>query len=298
MPDETAQEAPPATEAPAPSAPDAAETDGERPDGNEWLRETAQGLIYSRPLETAKRSDEWAEANAELRRGRKGKQQQEGTRPEGEGDGRTAESPEPGEAASSPREGDDRDFERRVQAEVDRREAVRRQRADTQSEQRLRRENPQAYARLKEEQETAEQRAGALTGALKQLTDGFDAASIRPLLDELPEAARNAVLSKAANVHGLEQRKLLAKEGIAALKKSAYDEGFAKGKESAQKSLRRSSSFRNEMLSELRGSEDEPEVALANGTAGGGGDWDMNDWMRAMTGRSTRARRQASSSRE
>jgi hypothetical protein len=286
MPEETAQEAPPTTEAPAPSPPDAADAD-DKADGNQWLRETAQGLIYSRPLETAKRSDEWAEADAELRRGRKGAKE-EGTRPEGEGESKPAPpaAPEPKESEPSPREGDDRDFERRVQAEVDRREAVRRQRADTQQEQRLRRENPQEYARLKEEQESAAQRAAGLTGALKQLTDSFDEASIRPLLEALPEPTRNAVLSKAANAHGLEQRKLLAKEGIAALKQSAYDEGFAKGKESAQKSLRKSSSFRNEMLSELRGAEDEPEVALANGTAGGGGDWDMNDWMRAMTGRS------------
>ena len=285
MPEETAQEAPPTTEAPAPSPPEPAEAD-DKADGNEWLRETAQGLIYSRPLDTAKRSDEWAEADAELRRGRKGGKE-EGTRPEGEASSDDAASaPEPGEAKASPREGDGRDFERRVQAEVDRREAVRRQRADTQQEQRLRREDPQAYARLKEQQESAEQRMAGLTGALKQLTDEFDAASIRPLMDELPEPVRNAVLSKAADAHGLEQRKLLAKEGIAALKKSAYDEGFAKGKESAQKTLRKSSSFRNEMLSELRGAEDEPEVALANGTAGGGGDWDMNDWMRAMTGRS------------
>jgi hypothetical protein len=291
MPDETAQEAPPTTEAPAPSAPDAAEGEDGKADGNEWLRETAQGLIYSRPLDTAKQSDEWAEANAELRRGRKGtpKGEGEGTRPEGEG----GEKPDaqPDEAGSSPREGDDRDFDRRVQAEVDRREAVRRQRADQQNEQRLRRENPQEYARLKEEQESASQRAGALSGALKQLAEQFDDASIRPLMEELPEATRTAVLQKAANVHGLEQRKLLAREGITALKKAAYDEGYAKGKESAQKTLRRSSTFRNELLSELRGEEDEPDVALANGKAGGSGgsaDWDMNDWMRSMTGRSTR----------
>jgi hypothetical protein len=285
MPEDTAQEAPPTTEAPTPSAPDAAETDGQA-DGNEWLRETAQGLIYSRPLETAKRSDEWAEANTELRRGRKGEPKPEGTRPEGEAASEAA-APEsaPDEAKPSPREGDGRDFERRVQAEVDRREAVRRQRADTQQEQRLRREDPQAYARLKEEQESAEQRAAGLTGALKQLTDSFDEASIRPLLEALPEPTRNAVLSKASGAHGLEQRKLLASEGIKALKQSAYDEGFAKGKESAQKTLRKSPSFRSELLTELRGGDDEPEVALANGTAGGGGDWDMNDWMRAMTGR-------------
>lgn len=289
MPEETT--APPAEEAPAPSAPEATESNGEQADGNDWLRETAQGLIYSRPLETAKRSDEWAEANAELRRGRKdgtareGKQREE-TRPPEEGE---TEAPPKDEARPS-EEKDDADFNRRVQAEVDRREAVRRQRAESQREAQLRRENPTEYARLKEQQEQQNTAAGALTNALRQLSNQFDDAAVKPLMDELPEQARQAVLGKAAGVHGLPQRKLLVTEGIAALKKASYEEGLAKGREEARRSLRRNPSFRKELLSELRGEEDEPDLAPGNG-ASGATDWDMNDWMRAATGKGQRGSR-------
>lgn len=286
MPEEAT--APPAEEAPAPSAPDTAEgakTDGEQPDGNEWLRQTSQGLIYSRSLDTAKRSDEWAEANAELRRGRRNGTAKDETRPsEEDGD----EAPSTGEARPSA-EKDDADFNRRVQAEVDRREAVRRQRAESQQEARLRRENPAEYAKLKEQQEQQNTAAGALTNALRQLSGQFDDAAVKPLMDSIPEKDRDTILTKASGVHGIPQRKLLVTEGIAALKRAAYEEGLAKGREEARRSLRRNPSFRKELLSELRGEEDEPDLAPGNGQSQAG-DWDMNDWMRAATGRGVRGR--------
>lgn len=279
MPEE-ATAAPPAAEEQAPSAP--ATTDesqqSEQPDGNNWLRETAQGLIYSRPLDTAKRSEEWADANAELRRGRRNGKEDKPSEEAKDGTPKEVEPP------SSAREADDAEFNRRVQAEVDRREAVRRQRAETQYERDLRQKDPQAYAKYKEQQERQNANSGALSNALRALSSEFDDAAVKPVMDALSEETRNTILGKAVNVHGVAQRKLLVSEGVKALQKAAYDDGFAKGKESAQKSLRRSSSFRKELLSELRGEEDEPENVLANGNPGGG-DWDMNDWMRQMTGR-------------
>jgi hypothetical protein len=280
MPEE-ATAAPPAAEEQAPSAPETPDESqqDEKPDGNNWLRETAQGLIYSRPLDTAKRSEEIDAANAELRRGRRNKQEDEAPS-EGAKDG----TPKEAEPRPSAREADDAEFNRRVQAEVDRREAVRRQRAETQYERELRQKDPAAYAKYKEQQEHQNTNAGALSNALRALSNEFDDAAVKPLMDALPDETRNGILSKASGVHGVAQRKVLVTEGVKALQKASYDEGFAKGKESAQKSLRRSSSFRKELLSELRGEEDEPENVLANGSPGGG-DWDMNDWMRSMTGR-------------
>jgi hypothetical protein len=290
---ETEAPAPTTEEAPAPSAPDAPEGDGEKTDGNEWLRETAQGLIYSRPLDTAKQSDEWAEANAELRRGRKNGQAREGkqeeTRPAEEA---ADEAPPEGEQKASGET--DAEFDRKVQAEVDRREAVRRQRAESQQEARLRRENPQEYARLKEQQEQQNTAAGALTNALRGISNQFDDAAVKPLMDELDEKTRNSILGKASGVHGIPQRKLLVTEGIAALKKAAYEEGLNKGREEARRSLRRNPSFRKELLSELRGEEEEPDLALGNG-ASRDTDWDMNSWMRSMTGRGSGGRSRASS---
>jgi hypothetical protein len=288
MPDsETAAPAAPPAEEQAPSAPAPAEEtadQSEPPDGNNWLRETAQGLIYSRPLDTAQRSKELDEARAELRRGRRNKGT-EGDAPkaEREPDAPNEAEPEP-EPPSSPREsrdGDDQEFQRKVQAEVDRREAVRRQREAAQQERTLRQQDPTAYARLKEQQEAQAASATSLTNALQTLSRQFDDATVTPLMQALAsDDIRNEVLKDAG--HGLPGRKEIVTRALKALKKAAYDEGLAKGKETAQKSLRRSSAFRKELLSELRGEEDEPEVALGNGTAGSGEDWDMNDWMRGQ----------------
>lgn len=277
MPEETAPAAPPAEE-PASSAHADTSGEGER-DGNAWLRESAAGLIYSRPAQTGKGSSEWDAANAELRRGRRNGKQEE-SKPSRDGEPTT--EPEKPEPTSSSREEDDKGFERRVQAEVDRREAVRRQRSEAQQERELRSKDPQGYARYKEEQEQQNLAAASLGNALRSLSSQFDEATVTPLVHALPEAARADVLKDPG--HGVEGRRTIVTRAIEALRKASYDEGFAKGREQAQKSLRRSSSFRKEMLNELRGEEEEPELAPGNGR-GNGRDFDMNDFMRSALGR-------------
>jgi hypothetical protein len=285
MPEEATQTAPPAEADSAPSAPAPAEGDGEQPDGSQWLRETAQGLIYSRPLNTGERSREWDAANAELRRGRRdgaareGRQEEAPPAEEG-GDAQPAAEPKPEPRPSA--EKDDAEFQRRVQAEVDRREATRTARAEAQRERQLRQSNPTEYAKLKEQQETQGQAAEAFGNALRTLATQFDQSAINPMLDALDEKARGEVLNEPG--HGFDGRKTIVTRAIKAIQKAAYDDGFAKGKESAQKTLRRSTAFRKELLSELRGEDEEPELAPANGSPAGG-DWDMNDWMRVQTGR-------------
>lgn len=287
MPDETAT-APAPTEEPAPSAPDVTEEQqAEDQSGNSWLRETAQGLIYSRPLDTAKRSEEWADANAELRRGRRGKQEDQPSEEAPSTDQEAPEAPK-GDSKASTREADDEEFNRRVQAEVDRREAVRFQRQEVQFEEKLRRENPTEYARYKAQQAEQVKTSNALTKTLQQMSMDFDAAAVKPLMDALSDEVRDGILKEAENVHGIPQRKLLVEKGLAALKKSSYDEGYKKGTEAAQKNLRRSKSFRDELMSEIRGADDEPEHVNGNGAATEGRTWDMNDWMRQMTGRKSR----------
>lgn len=288
MPEEVASAAPPAEEQ-APSAPEAAETqegESER-DGNEWLRETAQGLIYSRPLDTAARSQQLSDARAELNRGRRGKGTEEKP-PEASDKPQTEEASASSEPPPSAREADDQEFQRRVQAEVDRREAVRRQRDQAQQERVLRQTNPTEYARLKEQQEAAQQQGNSVFTALQSISRQFDDATVKPLMDALPsDEVRNEMLKDSG--HGIPGRKEIVTRAIERLKKLAYEEGFTKGKESAGKSLRKSSAFRKEILAELRGSdeEDEPDVALANGSVDGSS-FDMNDWMRSVTGRRNR----------
>lgn len=284
MPEETTA-APAQTEEQAPSAPETtSEQPAEEGSGNSWLRETAQGLIYSRQLDTSKRNGEWSEANAELRRGRRSKREDTTSEEAPTQDDGPQEVPKTDDKPSA-READDAAFDRRVQAEVDRREAVRRQRTEVQFEEKLRRENPTEYAKYKEQQAQHSAAANTLQATLRRLSNDFDDAAVKPLMDALSEADRNTALNKAAEHHGIPQRKVLVEEGLKALKKASYDEGYKKGQEAAQKNLRRSKLFRDELMAELRGAEDEPEHVVANGTAGGDRDWDMNDWMRAATGR-------------
>jgi hypothetical protein len=276
MPDETSTAPPPeATDTP-PADGAADEHDGES-SPNDWFRETALGLT-ARPLEVTDRKQQWDEANAELRRGRRDREE-----PEAKAEEQPAESDQKaGEATTSRTERDERDFERQVQAEVDRREAVRRQRAESQRERELRQTNPTEYARLKEQQEQASLANQDISNTLRSMATMFDDAAITPLVQSLDEKARESVLKDPG--HGIDGRKTIVDRAIKALKQAAHDEGYAKGKAEAQKSLRRSSAFRKELLTELRDGEEEPELAPSNGSPGGH-DWDMNDWMRAMTGR-------------
>jgi hypothetical protein len=283
MPEET-------TTAPAPEAPETPPADGAADEQsgdaspNNWFRETALGLT-ARPLEVTDRKREWDEANAELRRGRRDRQE-----PDAEAQEKPAEPDQKADEATASRtERDERDFERQVQAEVDRREAVRRQRAESQRERELRQTNPEEYARLKEQQEQANLANQNLGNTLRSMATMFDDAAITPLVQSLDEKVRETVLKDAG--HGMDGRKTIVERAIKALKQASHDEGYAKGKAEAQKSLRRSSAFRKELLTELRDGEEEPELAPSSG-ASGGRDWDMNDWMRQMTGRTGRSARE------
>ena len=287
MPEEAT--APPAdtTEGAAPSSADTAEAQQERPDPNAWIRQSREGLLYSRPLDTAAKSKgEWDEANAELRRFRSGRNGTEETPRKNEPD---REQPEGEQEPPSSKVDDDQEFQRRVQAEVDRREALRAQRQRQQQERELRRTNPQEYAKLKEQEESQNTQAGALSQAMIALSRQFDDATVTPLVQALKEDAREGVLKDTG--HGLPGRKEIVTRAIKALQKSSYDEGYAKGKSEAERSLRRpSSSLRKELLAELRAGEEEPDLAPGNGSANGATDVDMNDWMRSALGRRVRSR--------
>jgi hypothetical protein len=286
MPEEAAapatQEAPP-TDSPAPEA-EAEQSAGAS--GNDWFREQISGRVVAPAESRGSRNRQWDDANAELRRGRAKRDDDAAADPETDEEAPKAdEQPkEPEKSASRPERDEDEEFQRRVQAEVDRREAVRTQRAEAQKERELRRTNPAEYAKYKEQQEANSVHIDSLMGSLKMLSSQFDDAAITPLVSALPEEARAEVLKEPG--HGIDGRKEIVRRSIEALKKASYDEGVKAGKNQAQKSLRRNPSFRKELISEIRDAEDEPELAASNGSVGGrGDDWDMNDWMRSMTGR-------------
>ena len=286
MPDETA--APPAetTEGTAPSATEGAEQQPEeRPDPNEWIRQTAAGLNYSRLDTAADKSKQWSEANSELRRFRRNGKEETPQKPDGD-----QEQAEPEKEPPSPKVDGDQEFQKRVQAEVDRREALRAQRNRQQQERELRRTNPTEYARLKEQEEAQGDQAGALSQAMIALSQQFDDATVTPLMQALPDdTARNQCLKDAG--HGLPGRKEIVTRAVAALKKSSYNEGYEKGKADAEKGVRRStSSLRKELLAELRSQDEEPDLMPGNGRSNGKAEMDMNDWMRSALGRRTSAR--------
>lgn len=279
MPEETATAPPQTTETPPAESADG----GEPQSPNDWFRETATGLTSTRPLDTGDREKEWADANAELRRGRKNG----AAKPVEEDSGGTAKTADAEEPPPSRPERDEEEFLKRVQAEVDRREAVRKERADAQLERELRQTNPVEYAKYKAAQEERNLAARNIGETLRTLSQQFDDAAVKPIMDALAtDEARNDILSKAVG-HGIPQRKDIVEKALAALKKQWHDEGFNKGKESAQKSLRKSSAFRKELLSEIRQGEEEPELASGNGHVGDDG-FSMNDFMRSALGRRTR----------
>ena len=294
MPDETTAAVAEVDEAQAPSAPDASPPqgeDGEGADANAWIRETASGVFYSRPAETESLSKQWNDANAELRRGRRPKEESaedgsddqqptEGAAPADE----RGERPTPADAQRESRqvagEATDERFNRAVQAEVDRREAER----EARFERELQRKNPEEYARYKANQQNVQTVNANVTKALTSMSSQFDTAVVKPIMDALTEKDREDVLKDAG--HGIAQRKTLANRAIPLLQRRAYDDGYAKGKAEAEKALRKSPSFRKELLSELRGEDDEPVQVGSNGRSSNPSDWDMNDWMRGSLRRS------------
>jgi hypothetical protein len=233
-----------------------------------WLRDTALGRFYSPP-----KGDD-AEEPTEPKAGKSQRAERTGAKDD---DGQTDEAQE---RVQDKREFSEDEFRRAVQAETDRREATRVARERQQRERQLRRTDPQAYAQTKEQEDlqmaAAEQQAELLRGVSQQ----FDEATVTPLVQALTPEQRQKVLDNAG--HGIDGRKEIVKRSIETLRQSAYDDGFKRGKAEAEKSLRKpTSSFRKELLSELRGSDDEPELAPASGGAGQQNGFDPNDWMRA-----------------
>jgi len=154
------------------------------------------------------------------------------------------------------------EFDRRVQAETDRRENKRLEAANVDRRRKLRDEDPFAYA---EEDRKTEQ----LGSANQQVTDFFgnisrehDKISLDPLVLQLPEAERKRILSMEGAGVGLDGRKLIVSESLKALERHWK----AEGKREAEASLRRNPAFRKQILGESRRGMSEPEF-LTGGAA-------------------------------
>lgn len=153
------------------------------------------------------------------------------------------------------------ELQRRVQSEVDRREAKRQQDAASAVRKKLRDEDPWAYAQMDRE---AEQAVGADVNFMQQLHQIgsiHDKAAIDPLLEMLPPSERERILKLDGAGTGLAGRTLIVKEALKALEKT-WKSG---GEKEAEQKLRMNAAFRKQILAEMRGARSgEPDLLPAS----------------------------------
>jgi len=154
------------------------------------------------------------------------------------------------------------EFDKRVQAEADRRESARNERARSDRRRKLRDENPWQYAeedRNAENVEAANQQVGDFFANVSREHDKY---SLDPIVEALADADRKRILELEGAGQGLEGRKLIVTEGLKALEK----QWKADGARDAEDRLRKNPAFRKQLLNEMRRSGvREPE--LISGTA-------------------------------
>jgi hypothetical protein len=148
------------------------------------------------------------------------------------------------------------ELDRRVQAETDRRERVRLERAASERKRKLRDEDPWAFA---EEERNAERQAeidaqnNAWMGNVGATHDRF---TIDPVVMTLPESERNRIMSMPGAGVGLDGRRMVVTESLKALEK----QWKAEATKDAEEKLRRNPAFRKQVLNEFRrGAASEPE---------------------------------------
>lgn len=153
------------------------------------------------------------------------------------------------------------DLHRRVQAEVDRREAKRQQEYMREQRKKLRDEDPWEYARQDREAEESAQQSDTFMSRLHEIGSIHDRSTIDPLLEMLPPAERERILKLDGAGVGLAGRTLIVKEALKALEKSWKGDG---GKD-AERKLRSNPAFRKQLLAEMRGQRtSEPDLLPAS----------------------------------
>lgn len=147
------------------------------------------------------------------------------------------------------------------------RDVARRNRLAAEAERRrLRDEEPYAYAQQEREREQTEevrqQQAGQLMTLLGHVGRQHDAVSIDPVINAIPAAERERILSLPNAGQGLPGRKLVVDEALKVYGRQEYERGFRE----AQAKLKKDPVFRKSVLSELRGQYEEPELYPGNGS--------------------------------
>lgn len=186
-------------------------------------------------------------------------------------DGEAATKPKP--EAPNTNQVSTEELERRVQAEVDRRESKRQAAAQREQLRSLRANDPVRYAEAMEQQEQQQESAASFGSMLGDLAHQFDSALLDPVVSLLPNDEQQKIIQAAGA--GIEGRKAIVGQAL----KSLEAKWKAEGAKEAEANLRKNGSFRKQLLVELRGTQDEPDVIPSGQSAS---PVDMNTLIRNM----------------
>lgn len=172
--------------------------------------------------------------------------------------------------------------DRYIQSEVDRRESVRAQRAAEQAKRDERRRKLQddpytAAAEILNEMDQGEESTKQVqerATIAQQVLTSLDQKVLDKFFLKLPAADQKAVLSETSHMAGIDARGEVADRILDRLTKHLESEALKK----AEARLRGNPSFIKQMMTEVRGDRDEPEVV--SGAPNGAKAFDMNSFLR------------------
>jgi hypothetical protein len=113
--------------------------------------------------------------------------------------------------------------------------------------------------------------------AIRDTSSSYDRLVVDRVVTALPPDVQQKLYQEIQPV-GIEGRSRMVAAALDEIRKSAVAAGKAQGEKAAEARLRKSSAFRKELLAELRGSEDEPELMPPSGRSPQPAD--MDDWIR------------------
>jgi len=188
------------------------------------------------------------------------------------------------------------DLDRKVQSEVDRRDALRRKRELDEKRKKLRETDPLGFIELDKqleeeanqqltEVEKEQERTMLVNTVMQNSGSLYDRHVLDPFVQGLPQSVAQQVF-KEVDPDGLEGRSKLVKRALELL--PAHYEKVAE--EKAMEKLRKNQAFRKEILLEIRGEEEDPEI-IQGTVATTPTSFDMNSTIRRASGRYIPSRR-------
>jgi hypothetical protein len=172
------------------------------------------------------------------------------------------------------------DFSRAVQAEVDRRDAIKQREQRNAERARLRREDPFAYAEQDEQTEQQAKAAEAFGSQIATVASSLDRAILDPILERIPEKARAKLFEDPNAGVGIDGRRALTVKAIETIEREAV----ARGRAEAADKLLDDPIHQKKVLARVRGEDFYEEADLAPGTPATPNSRDVNTILRQTLG--------------